>query len=370
MPLTPYAARTYFPSANRKGIALCLSGGGFRAALFHLGAVRRLYELGVLQQVRTITAVSGGSLLAAFLARHWHALSGTPLGPAEWNARIADPFRVVTSRHWNMWPQIKGLLLGRNAGVRAIADRIEQSVTDMTLHDLPRHPEFMFCATDLVRGAPWIFQRTTPTNYRVAMAVAVSSCFPILLLPYIPATPEHLALVDGGVDDDRGIEMVWRTHETLLVSDGGDALRPRWGRSLAWSWFRSASVLWNASQEIQRRWLLSSFEGRQLEGTYWAIDSSVSHYEDSKKDREPYHGYSPALARDLLAVIRTSYDRFSLIEAAVLENHGYLLTDAAIRTHLPGMPTRRAPLRIPNPGWMREDLIRQALVDSATKISG
>ena len=155
-----------------------------------------------------------------------------------------------------MWPQIKGLLLGRNAGVRAIADRIEQSVTDMTLHDLPRHPEFMFCATDLVRGAPWIFQRTTPTNYRVAMAVAVSSCFPILLLPYIPATPEHLALVDGGVDDDRGIEMVWRTHETLLVSDGGDALRPRWGRSLAWSWFRSASVLWNASQEIQRRWLL------------------------------------------------------------------------------------------------------------------
>jgi NTE family protein len=369
MPLTPYAAHRYFPSASRRDIALCLSGGGFRAALFHLGAVRRLYERGVLQQVKTITAVSGGSLLAAHLAEHWDTLSGAPLGPAEWDTYIADPFRAITSQHSNMWPQIKGLLCGGNAGVRAVAARIEKSVRKK-LHDLPKSPEFVFCATDLVRGTPWIFHRTTPTNYRVAMAVAVSSCFPIALGPYVPATSERLALVDGGVDDDRGIETVWRTHETLLISDGGDVLRPRWGRSLAWSWFRSATVLWNASQEIQRRWLLSSFEGGRLKGAYWGIGSSVAHYEDPTSDREPYRGYSPALARDLIAPIRTSYDRFSPAEAAVLENHGYLLAEAAIETHFSGWPVRPAPLCIPNPGWMREDLIRQALVDSGTKISG
>jgi NTE family protein len=33
-------------------VAVCLSGGGFRAALFHLGALRRLHELGILQKVR------------------------------------------------------------------------------------------------------------------------------------------------------------------------------------------------------------------------------------------------------------------------------------------------------------------------------
>jgi NTE family protein len=49
-------------------VGLCLSGGGYRAALFHLGALRRLDELGVLGQVRTISAVSGGAIIANLLA--------------------------------------------------------------------------------------------------------------------------------------------------------------------------------------------------------------------------------------------------------------------------------------------------------------
>ena len=31
---------------HREGVALCLSGGGYRAALFHLGALQRLHETG------------------------------------------------------------------------------------------------------------------------------------------------------------------------------------------------------------------------------------------------------------------------------------------------------------------------------------
>src|SRR6266566_7386366 len=56
------------PGTKRRGIALCLSGGGFRAALFHLGALRRLNELGILSKIDTITSVSGGSITAAHLA--------------------------------------------------------------------------------------------------------------------------------------------------------------------------------------------------------------------------------------------------------------------------------------------------------------
>src|ERR1700687_328300 len=51
---------------KRHGIALCLSGGGFRASLFHLGCLRRLRELGILDQVRTISSVSGGSIVSGF----------------------------------------------------------------------------------------------------------------------------------------------------------------------------------------------------------------------------------------------------------------------------------------------------------------
>jgi NTE family protein len=55
------------PPSKRRGIALCLSGGGFRATLFHLGAVQRLFELGIATRpdFDTIASVSGGSITAA-----------------------------------------------------------------------------------------------------------------------------------------------------------------------------------------------------------------------------------------------------------------------------------------------------------------
>src|SRR6201999_4643720 len=54
--------------ADRGEKALWLSGSGYRAALFHLGALTRLNELGLLGQIETVAAVSGGRLVAAVLA--------------------------------------------------------------------------------------------------------------------------------------------------------------------------------------------------------------------------------------------------------------------------------------------------------------
>ena len=58
-------AERYRPERERTGTALCLSGGGFRATLFHLGALRRLNETGVLAKLDTVSSVSGGSIMAA-----------------------------------------------------------------------------------------------------------------------------------------------------------------------------------------------------------------------------------------------------------------------------------------------------------------
>lgn len=52
-------------------LGLALSGGGFRATLFHLGVVKALLDRGVLKDVCHITSVSGGSILAAHLVLHW-----------------------------------------------------------------------------------------------------------------------------------------------------------------------------------------------------------------------------------------------------------------------------------------------------------
>ena len=44
--------------------ALCLSGGGYRAMVFHIGVLWRLYETGLLKTIKRISSVSGGSITA------------------------------------------------------------------------------------------------------------------------------------------------------------------------------------------------------------------------------------------------------------------------------------------------------------------
>src|SRR6201990_3775168 len=59
------------------GIGIAPSGGGFRAMLFHAGALARLNELGLLSRAARISSVSGGSIASGFLAHVW-----SELGPA------------------------------------------------------------------------------------------------------------------------------------------------------------------------------------------------------------------------------------------------------------------------------------------------
>jgi len=56
----------------QEGIALCLSGGGYRAMLFHVGALIRLNELAYLPKLARISSVSGGSITAGMLGLKWN----------------------------------------------------------------------------------------------------------------------------------------------------------------------------------------------------------------------------------------------------------------------------------------------------------
>ena len=62
--------------ANRIGLAL--SGGGFRACMYHLGLVRFLRDAGILPRITHITSVSGGSIFAAHLVLNWDRYNGSP----------------------------------------------------------------------------------------------------------------------------------------------------------------------------------------------------------------------------------------------------------------------------------------------------
>src|SRR4051795_9273710 len=80
MPTNPSvekAARSTPPGDEKVGLAL--SGGGFRAAFFHVGVLARLAELGVLPRVEVISTVSGGSIVgAAYYLRLRRLLNAKP----------------------------------------------------------------------------------------------------------------------------------------------------------------------------------------------------------------------------------------------------------------------------------------------------
>ena len=52
-------------SCYRGKVGLALSGGGFRASLYHLGVLARLAEMDVLRSIEVLSTVSGGSIVGA-----------------------------------------------------------------------------------------------------------------------------------------------------------------------------------------------------------------------------------------------------------------------------------------------------------------
>ena len=173
---------------RRQGKALCLSGGGYRAALFHLGALRRLNELGILSQLDTVTSSSGGSIMSAILADRVQPWPDPGQEFGDWEAKVAVPLREFITHDIRTGPILARLLLPWNwfrisAQAEELARLYYRHLTKQKVLDLPPRPRFVFCATDVVFGANWVCERermgdyqygytTPPEALRVAEAVA------------------------------------------------------------------------------------------------------------------------------------------------------------------------------------------------------
>src|SRR5436309_15328587 len=88
-----------------EGVALCLSGCGYRAMLFHLGALWRINELALLPRLARISSVSTVSIVAGLLGLKWQALRFDAAGVgAAVDAEIDDPVRPVATRTIDLPP--------------------------------------------------------------------------------------------------------------------------------------------------------------------------------------------------------------------------------------------------------------------------
>ncbi len=255
-------------------IGLALSGGGARAIAFHLGCLRALHRLGLLDRVVTLSTVSGGSVIGAYFHAQVLAKSGD-FAAFEANIRallarglarpmcrklfsrlgikVAFAFALIgivalgitlikmlaTTARWIM-PSALATHFERveiRSPLHRFASRttlLEAVLDDLlfkeaSLNSLPSHPHLVINATELRTGSAFRFGTKESGSWRwgklhrndasVAHAVAASAAYP-LFLPAFDETltferagaikVDRIILTDGGIYDNLGLGCLWQ----------------------------------------------------------------------------------------------------------------------------------------------------------------
>lgn len=360
-----------------QGAALCLSGGGYRAMVFHLGALIRLNEVGLLQTLKRVSSVSGGSITAGLLGLKWNELRFSAGVAANLRDLVINPIRGLAERTIDIYSIIGGIFF---PGV-SISDKIVKAYRkylfgDATLNDLPaseQTPRFVINATNIQSGALWRFSQPYMGDYLVgrvihprtplAVAVAASSAFPPVLSPLVielhdddfrtdvhaplrkvPFTTE-VVLTDGGVYDNLGLETAWKRYRSILVSDGGGKMQPQPEPNRDWARhaLRINDIIDNQVRSLRKRQLIDAFaKADEHNGTYWSIRSHLQDYAAKTGLDCPEHRTQE------LAVTPTRLKRLEPDYQDRLINWGYAVCAAATETHFPGQI--KAPIKFPYQG--------------------
>ena len=249
---------------NKKLFGLCLSGGGFRATLYHLGVIKFLRDAGALKDVTHIFSVSGGSILAAHLVLNWEKYTGSDDDFEEmagqvvqlarsdvrgkvirkwilsWLLLVIRPliwllrrFNLLKKPDWRI-TTLLGSVYSKFYQYKNEHGRWEEAkLTDFKGKTSPR-PDIHILSTSVTTGRLCSFdnvgitlmneakenknernKRIETDRFPVSMAVAASSAFPPVFSP-VAVTKEMLQaiendfphteyLTDGGVYDNLGI---------------------------------------------------------------------------------------------------------------------------------------------------------------------
>lgn len=229
-------------------IGLALSGGGSRAAAFHLGCLRALNDLRILTRVGALSTISGGSLIGAYYAY-------TPEKSFEEFERamrvilregLQKQILLELLKPQNLAPALVSFTKARVhdlvlLGGHELRFRREQSRTDFFRRvlqkrlfgdirmDAPRrnNMDVVIGSCDIRTGSAFRFGSTHTGSYRhgclidpkvdLALAVAASAAYPVLL-PALDRTwqftkngqtrEQRVLLTDGGVYDNLGLQVL------------------------------------------------------------------------------------------------------------------------------------------------------------------
>lgn len=272
---------------NTKRIGIALSGGGYRAAGFHIGTLKKLHELGILPKINVLSTISGGSITGAAYCLHqgsFHDFEQKVIKALTTKSVIRY---VLTS--WLFWRGALPLLLlfltafvlpftvlarfsivpllififlvlRYQFKLLPLSKIIEKAYNEFfclkaTLSDLCDQPELAIGSTNLQTSRHFTFSKRkmedstyarygqpilfNSANFPVARAVMASSCVPFAFTPVTidrsfyqePAQFGKIdpQLVDGGVYDNQGIHKITQANSSyscdiIVISDAGNKL--------------------------------------------------------------------------------------------------------------------------------------------------
>lgn len=235
-------------------IGLCLSGGGSRAVAFHLGCMRALNDLGLLEKVKIISTVSGGSIIGGLYAYSSTSFEEfeqkvfkflqTGLDKTIWLKYFGTLYFLLAALNWILI--VSASILGQAmfkvfnykpswlsiqryfSRTKIFIEYLNEKLFDnKNLNDLKNdHLKIVINATELVtckafrfgsnNVSHWTYGSVDPSTITVAKAVGCSAAYP-LLLPSLDDVFEfqrknsetkysqRVVLTDGGVYENLGL---------------------------------------------------------------------------------------------------------------------------------------------------------------------
>jgi NTE family protein len=337
-------------------IALALSGGGIRAIVFHLGVLRLLAERRLLEHVRRISTVSGGSLLVGLMLQE----NGIRWPSSEqFLATMYPSLREKLCHRSLQWGAVRQLRKPSNlrfifsrANLLALAIEKEWNVRSK-LSELPTTPEWSINGTTAENGKRFRFKQgnigdyqlgyAAPGNFPLASALAVSAAFPGGFGPLrlnakdfdwrkrqwnAPVDTEEsvdighkaLHLYDGGVYDNLGLEPFFDAGQgktkhpgsVIIVSDAGRPL-PSGFSFLALNPFRLkrlADIMADQAHALRVRTFSNYLQQSPGRGAFIYIGT-------------PIEAELPCKSATFASSFPTTLRRIDLLEFDLLADHGY-----------------------------------------------
>ena len=356
-------------------IALALSGGGVRAAVFHCGVLQRLALDSLLEEITFLSTVSGGSLVTGLiLCKNNHRWPSSELFLDSVLPRVRESLIAATLQWSYIWRSV--VLPWRLAKGRAhiLAKQLEaQWGIRGSLQDIDSQPRWIANSTCYETGRNWRFSQKRMGDYLtqyvvrpatpIADAMAASAAVPGLIGPLVIRSGDYdwhryedgelvptstlakrYELWDGGVYGNLGVEPLFKPgdgfrdgFDFLIVSDASAplSLDPRTFRRAIKPGHRTLRLIDVATDQVRgmrARSVVAELTRRRDAGAYLRIGNTLESIFGAVGRAVPKGRHMSSASVNRASTLATTLRRLTCSEFDMLIQHGFEVSNATLAT--------------------------------------